>query len=220
MENIFTDQPDILTAVTNLFICAESIVFAICSHKKKEADRFKRNIYFSVFVLVALSAIMGFIVHGFLYFENNRSAWNALWIPLSAAMIFAISLVIPIVSIEALNIRNARLSLYVSVSLCILFSSIGAYMSINGKDPLYPMYVFGVIALIYVVSMSLYLIIKKSNRRALLILIGIAIAGVGMGVQMLLPESLKINIIWEFNRSGISHLIIFSALPFIYRSLE
>lgn len=216
MNDIFTQQPDIVTAGTDLVISLTTAGFAAAvtaRHTKKSRIRIMCLLMFAA---VFASGIAGTVLHGFTAVSESFAAEQVIR-AFTAACIGSIA--VPVIYICMYCASGKKQASYFGKTTLILWAAAEAAAVISaaeGGRAFGPVYVYAAVCIAFAAGSGIYCIAAGKAVEMVYLLISIAAAGIGIAVQNLIPESETLNFILRFNHSGLAHLAVISVLPLTY----
>ena len=99
-----------------------------------------------------------------------------------------------------------------------LLSEAGEYIreAAGGNRAFGPVYIYAAVCILFAAGSGIYCVLSGKAREMIFLLICIAAAGAGLAVQNLLAEGKTLNLILQFNHSGLAHIAGRAVLPLTY----
>ena len=216
MNDIFTQQPDIVTAGTDLVISLTAAGFAAAvtvRHIKKSSIR---RMCLLMFAAVFAAGIAGAALHGLAAVSESFAAEQVIR-AFTAACLGGIA--VPVIYICMYCALGKPIASYFRKAAAILWAAAEAAAVISaaeGGRAFGPVYVYAAVCIAFAAGSGIYCIAAGKAVEMVYLLISIAAAGIGIAVQNLIPESETLNFILRFNHSGLAHLAVISVLPLTY----
>ncbi len=199
------------TAFTDLLLSIVSIAGAVWIFRKgNKIDNKKTKIWFSAFVLLALSAFLGAIAHGLIMTaETNK----IIWMPLNLSLGLSVALFLTgvIYDFRGFKIRRSHF-------LLILLSGLLFFLTTLIIPGLFFVFVlYEAVAMLIALILYALLVFKRGFPGALQMTVGIFISITAAIVQSI--PSINIHAIWKFDHNGLFHLIQLIGLIFLFSGL-
>ena len=216
MNDVFTHQPDIVTAGTDLVISLAAACFAAAvtvRHIKKSSIR---RMCLLMFAAVFAAGIAGAALHGLAAVSESFAAEQVIR-AFTAACLGGIA--VPVIYICMYCASGKKQASYFGKATLILWAAAEAAAVISaaeGGRAFGPVYVYAAVCIAFAAGSGIYCIAAGKAVEMVYLLISIAAAGIGLAVQNLIPESETLNFILRFNHSGLAHLAVISVLPLTY----
>lgn len=196
------------TAATDLVLAVLAAACAVHLYRVGRPDVFRRNLWSWVFGLLAVSAAIGAVAHGF---KMSAELNNLLWQPLNlllglTAALFSVGAVY-----DMWGRRVAQRLLPVMMAVGVLFYGVTVVLPDSvPSDEFLVFVVYETAVMLFALGTYCVLAIRGRLDGAGLIAAGILISIVAAAVQAI--GTLHFTVIWEFNRNGIFHLIQMPAI--------
>lgn len=216
MKYIFTRQPDIVTAATDFVICMIAIIFIIGIIR---ACRLRNTVWVMcilIFTAVFVSGISGAMLHGLTAVEQSYQAERILR-GVTASSLGAVA--IPVVYLctycasSSNTVQKATITTVILWVITVIFTIISA---VHGNKAFEAVYIYTAACIIFVLCECGYCIASGKASEMKHLIIGAAVAGTGIAMQNFIVKGRTLNLIFEFNNSGMAHLAVITALPFAY----
>ncbi len=211
MNDVFTHQPDIVTAGTDLVISLAAACFAAAvtvRHIKKSSIR---RMCLLMFAAVFAAGIAGAALHGLAAVSESFAAEQVIR-AFTAACLGGIA--VPVIYICMYCALGKPMASYFSKAAAILWAAAEAAAVISAAEG--PVYVYAAVCIAFAAGSGIYCIAAGKAVEMVYLLICIASAGAGLAVQNLLAEDKTLNLILQFNHSGLAHLAVIAVLPLTY----
>ena len=216
MNDIFTQQPDIVTAGTDFVISLMAAVFGYMTVRRHTDRNAVCNMSILMFATVFAAGIAGAVLHGLTAVSESFAAEQVIR-AFTAACIGGIA--VPVIYICMYCASGKKQASYFGKTTLILWAAAEAAAVISaaeGGRAFGPVYVYAAVCIAFAAGSGIYCIAAGKAVEMVYLLISIAAAGIGIAVQNLIPESETLNFILRFNHSGLAHLAVISVLPLTY----
>lgn len=216
MNDIFTQQPDIVTAGTDFIICLMAAAFAYMIYRKYAGRGAVCKMSILMFAAVSAAGIFGAALHGFVAFCESFAAEQVIR-TLTAVCLGGIAA--PVVYICAYCASGEKYAaVYGKAAVILLVPAVifAAVSAAGGGRAFGPVYIYAAACLLFAAGSGIYCVISGKKREMMCFLICVAAAGAGLLVQNLLAEDKTLNLILQFNRSGLAHIAVIAAMPLVY----
>ena len=216
MNDIFTQQPDIVTAGTDFVISLMAAVFGYMTVRRHTDRNAVCNMSILMFAAVFAAGIAGAVLHGLTAVSESFAAEQVIR-SFTAACLGGIA--VPVVYIcmycasgrlHAARLGRAALILWVASATAAAVSAAG------GNRAFGPVYIYAAVCILFAAGSGIYCVLSGKAREMIFLLICIAAAGAGLAVQNLLAEGKTLNLILQFNHSGLAHIAVIAVLPLTY----
>jgi len=208
----FIDIPtEQTTAITDavLALLALGCSFYLCRIRSYEP--WKTKVWSWAFGLIAVSAVLGTIVHGFKISEVVK---YVLWQPLFLMLGLAVSLFVVGVIYDLWNYTIAHRSLPI-----MLVAAVGFYILTRIFSGSFFIFIaYEALALIFALGSYLWLVKQGKLAGAALMASGILISIIAAIIQS--SKAVSMKIIWGFDHNGIFHLLQMVGLLFLVAGLR
>ena len=204
------------TAATDLVLAVLAVACAVYLYRVDRPDVFRRNLWLCVFGLLAVSAAIGAVAHGF---KMSAELNNLLWQPLNLMLGLTVALVAVGTVYDMSGRRIAQRLLPVMITVGVLFYGVTAMLP-DGllSDKFVVFIIYETIVMLFALGTYCTLAIRGRLDGAGLIAAGILITMVAAAVQT--TGTLHFTVIWEFNHDGIFHLIQMLAVVLLAAGLR
>lgn len=216
MNDIFTPQPDIVTAGTDFAISMTAVVFACMLARKHTAAGFTRKMCLLMLAAVFAAGISGAALHGLAAVSESFAAEQIIRV-FTAACIGGIA--VPVVYICAYCASGEkRISVFeagvlILWALTVIFAVVSA---IGGGRAFGSVYIYAAVCIAFAAGSGIYCVLSGRTKEMIYLLICIAAAGIGIMVQNMLAEDKTLKLVLQFNRSGLAHLAVMATMPLVY----
>ena len=169
-----------------------------------------------MFAAVFAAGIAGAVLHGLTAVSESFAAEQVIR-SFTAACLGGIA--VPVVYIcmycasgrlHAARLGRAALILWVASATAAAVSAAG------GNRAFGPVYIYAAVCILFAAGSGIYCVLSGKAREMIFLLICIAAAGAGLAVQNLLAEGKTLNLILQFNHSGLAHIAVIAVLPLTY----
>ena len=113
------------------------------------------------------------------------------------------------------RLHAARLGI-AALILWVASATAAAVSAAGGNRAFGPVYIYAAVCILFAAGSGIYCVLSGKAREMIFLLICIAAAGAGLAVQNLLAEGKTLNLILQFNHSGLAHIAVISVLPLTY----
>ena len=216
MNDVFTHQPDIVTAGTDLVISLAAACFAAAvtvRHIKKSSIR---RMCLLMFAAVFAAGIAGAALHGLAAVSESFAAEQVIR-AFTAACLGGIA--VPVIYICMYCASGKKQASYFGKATLILWAAAEtaavASAAVGGRA-FGPVYIYAAACILFAAGSGIYCVLSGKAGEMIYLLICIASAGAGLAVQNLLAEDKTLNLILQFNHSGLAHLAVIAVLPLTY----
>ncbi len=216
MNDIFTQQPDIVTAGTDFIISLMAAGSAYMTYRKHAGRGTVSKMSILMFAAVSAAGIAGAALHGLVAVCESFAAEQVIR-ALTAACLGGIAVpVVYICAYCALGRKHAAVYGKAAVILWVPAVIFAAVSAAGGGRAFGPVYIYAAACLLFAAGSGIYCVLSGKVREMICFLICIAAAGTGLLVQNLLAEDKTFNLVLQFDRSGLAHLAVIAAMPFVY----
>ncbi len=216
MNEIFTHQPDVVTAGTDVVISIMAAVSICMIAGRYGGINIVCKMSMLLFAAIFAAGIAGAALHGIKAVESSFVAEQIIR-GVTAACLGGIS--VPVVYLCMYCVsgekRAARLG-QAALILWIVTVILAAASALRGGKAFGPVYIYASMCIVFAACSGIYCILSGKSKSMIYILICVAGAGIGILFQNLLEADKTIELILEFNRSGIAHLAVIAILPVVY----
>ena len=216
MNDIFTHQPDIVTAGTDLVISLMAAGFAYIVVRKHTGGNAVFKMSLLMFAAVFAAGIAGAALHGLAAVSESFAAEQVIRV-FTAACIGGIA--VPVIYICMYCASGEKRASYAGKGALILWAvseAAAAVSAAEGGRAFGPVYVYAAVCIVFAAGSGIYCVAAGKAKEMIYLMISIAAAGGGIAAQNLIAEGKTINLILQFNHSGIAHLAVIAVLPLTY----
>ena len=216
MQDIFTQQPDIVTAATDLVISIMAAAFAGSLIINNTIKSPVRRMCVMMFAAVFAAGLAGAVLHGIEAVNQSFAAEQSLRV-FTAACLGAAA--VPVVYLcmycaagrqQAASLRAAALIFWAITVIAAAVSASKGYRAFG------PVYIYSAVCIGFAAVSGGYCIAKGKSREIIYLLVSIAAAGIGILLQNLIAEDKVLKLIVEFNHSGLAHIAVIAVMPLTY----
>jgi len=199
------------TAATDLILFFALLIMSVLLYRRgRPKDQLKTNIWVSVFILVALAALLGSIAHGI---KMSEKLHFIIWQPLNLFLGISVGLFGAGVIYDWKRDHFNKKILIILILTGILFYL--ASILLPGGFLIFIIY--EALFMLFALSIYLQLFIKRKIYGAGMLTMGIIITIVAAVIQSI--PSIQFHVIWTFDHNGIFHLIQFLGFISIFFGL-
>lgn len=202
---------ELTTAASDVALGFLAIFCAAYLWRIAEYDSWKVGLWCWVFGVLAASALLGAVAHGFTW---STRVWNLLWIPLFLLLGFAVALFVVGATYDWLGQSAARKALPVMVVLALVFFV--ATRMVSGTFAVFVIYEAA--AMLCALAVYGYLAATSDANGMGLMVAGVALSIVAAAVQA--SQAVSITVIWQFDHNGVFHMIQMIALVVLTAGLR
>lgn len=209
--NIFTTDPEMTTALTDVLIAIVSL-FGYYSSKKIIANRNEKLSWKLFYIFLVFAGLFGFTIHGI---KLDAFVIDILWKTLSFIFCIVVTLLL-FASVFKLNSKKIKKKYFIIFSFISLLIYIFMFIMASLGYDFLKLYIFYVgFCLLLIVMIYIYLYFKRKEKNMIYFIIAILLQLIG-GL-ILLGQSTVIKVIWLFDFNSIYHIfLVFTLLLFIY----
>lgn len=191
------------TAATDLVMAVVATACAVYLCRVGRPDVYRRNLWAWVLGLLAASAAIGAVAHGF---KMSAELNNLLWQPLNLLLGLTVALFAVGAVYDMSGRRVAQRVLPVMITVGVLFYGVTAVL----PDSMFPdkflvFVIYETLVMLFALGTYCTLAIRGRLNGASLIAAGILITIAAAAVQA--TGTLNFTIVWEFDHNGIFHLM-------------
>lgn len=201
---------ELTTAATDALIAALAGVCVVLLRQWRERDRWKVGVWSWVLGLLALAALLGAAVHGFVLSQRIQAL---LWHPLFLALGLVVALFVVAAVYDWRGRDAARRILPIMLVVALLFYAITRLAS--GTFLVFVLY--EAVAMLFALTIYVSLAVRRSLAGAGWIAAGIGLNIVAAAIQA--SGAVSITIIWPFDHNGVFHLVQIVAIVLLMRGL-
>lgn len=199
------------TAATDLLMGVVSLVLLVLLHRRPVSDELKRRFWSWMYGFLAMASLLGSVAHGYVLPDPFlKGIWHVLYLLLGFTVaFFAIG---AIHELWGANASKKTISYILVVAFCFYLVTVfvpGSFLVFIAYEA---------VALAGALSVYLYLGFRNRSKACFLMVAGIAVSILAAVIQA--TESMRINLIWEFDHNGIFHLVQIVGIIIIYYSLR
>ncbi len=201
---------ELTTAATDALIAALAIGCVVLLWRRRERDRWKVGIWSWVLGLLAVAALLGTVVHGFVLSERMEAL---LWRPLflSLGLVVALFVVAALYDWRGRKVAQRALPFMLAVALIFyLITRLG-----SGTFLIFVLYEAA--AMIFALALYVALAMRHSLPGAGWVAAGIALNIIAAAIQA--SGSVSLAIIWPFDHNGVFHLVQIVAIVVLVRGV-
>ncbi len=216
MNDIFTQQPDIVTAGTDFIISLMAAAFGYMTYRKHAGRGAVCKMSILMFAAVSAAGIAGAVLHGLVAVCQSFAAEQVIR-TLTAACLGGIAA--PVVYICAYCASGKKYAaVYGKAAVILLVPAVisAAVSAAEGGRAFGPVYIYAAACLLFAAGSGIYCVLSGKEREMMWFLVCIAAAVTGLLIQNLFAEDKTLNLILQFNRSGLAHLAVIAAMPLVY----
>ena len=197
---------ELTTAATDACLALLALASAGYLSRFYRRDSWKILLWCWIMVLLALSSILGVLVHGF---KLAPTIHNVLWLPLYVSLALTVALFAANAIYDGWGLSASRRVLpFLLVAGCV-FSIIAQLLA--GDFLIFILYEG--VAMLFALGVYLWLVISRRLSGASLITCGILFTIIAAIVQTI--HSIAFTVIWQFNNNGLFHLIQMVGIVFL-----
>ena len=208
----FIDIPtEQTTAVTDAILAVMVIAVAVYLHRIGQKNRWKTTLWIWVCGLLALSAILGTIVHGF---EISKAFQTFLWHPIYLSLGLLVALFIVAVVYDIWGEAIARRVLPIMVVIGVGFFGI----TLVRPNSFLIFIIYEAVVMFFALGGYIWVSYRGHLEGAWLMAVGILVTIIAAGVQA--SKAFSLTFIWSFDHNGIYHLIQMVAIALLGAGLR
>jgi len=186
------------TAVTDAVLAVLAAGCVVYLSRIGSREPWKRNVWSWAFGLLALSAALGAVAHGF---KMSAATNHLLWQPLNFALGLTVALFAVGVVYDMWGERVARRALPVMIIAGVIFYMVTLFF----PDTFLVFILYETAVIAFALGVYGTLSVRKRFRGAGLMAAGMLVTMIAGTVQA--TESLYFTFIWQFDYNGIFHLV-------------
>lgn len=208
----FIDIPtEQTTAVTDAILALLAIAVAVYLHRIGQKYRWKTTLWVCACGLMALSAILGTIVHGF---KMSKEFQTFLWHPLYLSLGLLVALFIVAVVYDIWGEAKARIVLPIMLVIGVGFFGI----TLVRPNSFLVFIIYEAVVMLFVLGGYLWVACRGHLEGAWLMAAGIFVTIIAAGVQA--SKAFSLTFIWSFDHNGVYHLIQMVAIVLLGAGLR
>ena len=216
MQDIFTQQPDIVTAATDLVISIMAAVFAGSIIKNHTIKNIVRQMCIMLFAAVFAAGLAGAVLHGIEAVNQSFAAEQCIRAFTAAALGAAAVPVVYLCMYCAAGRRQAACLGAAALILWIVAVAAVVVLAAKGNRAFGPVYIYSAVCIGFAAVSGAYCMAVDKAREMIYLLVSIAAAGIGILLQNLIAEDKILKLIVEFNHSGLAHIVVIAVMPLTY----
>ena len=199
------------TAATDAILAALALGGALYLWGLRSYDAWKAGLWSWAFGVLALSAALGAIAHGF---EMSKATNRLFWYPLNFGLGLTVALFVGGVIYDSWGLAVARPALPLLIFIGILFFVVTLLRSHNFLIFI----IYEAVGMLFALGAYTWLALSGQFSGAALMALGVLIAIIAAAVQT--RKNLSLNFIWQFDHNGLYHLIQMAGLLFLLTGLQ
>lgn len=193
-----TESPtELTTGVTDAVLAMECLVIMVCLRRAAPVGHWRARLWSWVFSLLALSALLGAVVHGFMLPSSTRAV---LWLPLYLSLGVLVALFMVGAIYDWQGRMAARRLIPWSIGVGVVFFGLTQFFS--GGFGLFVVYE----AMVMVSALAIYWRLAATDRLkgAGVIAAAIVLNLLAAGLQ---ASQVSVRLLFQFDHNGIYHLV-------------
>jgi len=208
----FIDIPtEQITAVTDAILAVMAIAVAVYLHRIGQKNRLKTTLWVCACGLLALSAILGTIVHGF---KMSKAFQTFLWHPLYLSLGLLVALFIVAVVYDIWGEAIARQVLPIMVVIGVGFFGI----TLVWPNGFLVFIIYEAVVMLFALGGYTWVAYRGHLEGAWLMAVGIFVTIIAAGVQA--SKAFSFTFIWSFDHNAFYHLIQMVAIVLLGAGLR
>jgi hypothetical protein len=195
----FTTSPtEKTTAITDILLALVAAGAIFCLQQLESPEHWKINTWSMAFGFIALSGLLGAVVHGM---ELSEAAHQHIWSLLNLCLGLAVSAFVIGVAYDVWGLVFARIILPWMIALALGFYLVTRLFA----GIFFVFIVYEAAALLFAWGAYSWLALTGQFTGAVLISVGVLVSIVAAGIQATLKTTVKL--IFEFDHNGIFHIV-------------
>lgn len=208
----FIDIPtERTTALTDAVLALLATVCILYLRQIGQSDPFKTNTWAWAFGLLAFSAVLGAVAHGF---KMSTKTNTLFWQPLNLALGLTVALFVVGVTYDLWGLGVARHVLPAMIGVGVIFFVITCLI----PDTFLVFIVYQVAAMLFALGAYGWLAITRQLDGAWLMTAGVLVTMIAAAIQA--GKIISFTFIWEFDHNGVYHLMQMTGLVLITIGLQ
>jgi hypothetical protein len=199
-----TAATDVIMAILALYVTLKVMKAG------RETDWFKTRIWVWAFGLLSFASATGAIAHGL---EMSRITNFILWQPLNLALGISIGLFVAGVVYDSRAFSLPRMLIPFMMMVAVLFYTVTVLI----PNAFFVFIVYEAVAMFYALIIYISLATRKKLAGANWMAAGILVTIIAAVIQSV--ETIKLNLIWEFDHNGLFHIVQMVALMILLKGL-
>lgn len=193
--NIPTEQT---TAVTDAILAVIAIAGAVYLYRISQKSRWKTTLWIWLFVLLAISAILGTIIHGL---EMPKVFKTLLWHPLYLSLGLLVGMFMVAVIYDIWGKAAARQALPIMAVVSVGFFG----TTLIWRDNFLVFIIYEAVVMLFALGGYIWVTCRGHLEGAWLMALGIFVTIIAAGIQA--SKAFSFTFIWSFDHNGIFHLL-------------
>lgn len=186
------------TAATDAVLAGLSVACVLCLQRFRGVDAWRVGLWCGAFSLLAVSAVLGAVVHGVSLPSTVRAF---LWHPLYLTLGFLVAIFCVAAVNDLFGQRAAAQALPVAASAAILFFVLSR--TVPGGFELFVVYEAVLMSLCLAAYVWLALVRRRPGAGWLAAGIGISLFAAWLQTR----KGIQVQLVWEFDANGVFHLV-------------
>ena len=186
------------SAATDLILALTAALAAVYLRRARVHDKWKVDLWSSVFGLVGLAALLGAVIHGVQFSSRVR---DALWQPLYLVLGCVVSLFIVAALHDLVGRKSAQRMLPVMIVAALAFWAARSAFGAGFRS----FVLFEAVGLVGSLAIYSWLAASRRLPGARVIALAMVLNLVAAGLQA--GETVSVTLLWRFDHNGVFHLV-------------